>query len=120
MDDFGTGFSSLSYLTRFRPELVKIDQSFIQKLGYSKEDEEIVGAVIEMSRILNMKTVAEGVENREQIQILRARGCDAVQGYYVARPMTGPDATKWLLDWQNAGARRFSSQFVEYDDPVST
>jgi len=87
LDDFGTGFSSLSHLRRFSLQKLKIDRSFVNGLGSSREDEWLVGGVIALARRLNIKTVAEGVETQEQLDILRDEGCDFVQGYLLGRPV---------------------------------
>ena len=87
IDDFGTGFSSLSYLTRFPIDIIKIDQSFISGLAKKPEAASITLAVIALAKALSLKTVAEGVETVEQLEFLHANGCDAIQGYYFSRPL---------------------------------
>ena len=87
MDDFGTGYSSLGYLKRFALDKLKIDQSFINGLPSDPHSVAIVRAIIQMCRSLHLKTVAEGVENDGQYAVLSNYGCDAVQGYYVSRPL---------------------------------
>jgi EAL domain-containing protein (putative c-di-GMP-specific phosphodiesterase class I) len=87
IDDFGTGFSSMSYLKSFPINMLKIDKSFILGLPDSSEDVAITQAVIAMSHNLNIKVIAEGVEEIEQIELLRDYGCDFIQGFYYARPM---------------------------------
>ena len=87
IDDFGTGYSSLSYLKRFPIDFLKIDKSFINDVTTNPDDAAIAGAIITMARSLGMKVVAEGVETEDQLQFLRARGCDAFQGYYFSRPV---------------------------------
>ncbi|MEB0043427.1 EAL domain-containing protein [Pseudomonas sp. MH10] len=96
IDDFGTGYSSLSYLKRFPVDYVKIDQTFIRGLGEGTEDAAITHAIIEMAHSLNLKVVAEGVENRDQLVFLSAHGCDEVQGYLISRPVEA-DAVGQLL-----------------------
>jgi diguanylate cyclase (GGDEF)-like protein len=86
LDDFGTGYSSLSYLRRFSLDLLKIDNSFIEGLGTSREDETIVEHVIAMAKALSIVTVAEGVETADQVEHLRMLGCDLAQGYYFSHP----------------------------------
>jgi diguanylate cyclase (GGDEF)-like protein len=86
LDDFGTGYSSLSYLRRFSLDLLKIDKSFIDGLGRAREDDTIVEHVIAMAKALSIVTVAEGVETAEQVEHLRALGCDLAQGYYFSHP----------------------------------
>ncbi len=87
IDDFGTGFSSLAYLQRLPADQLKIDKVFIDALGVSTEGSAIVRAVVELARTLNMQTVAEGIETRQQHRILQALSCDLGQGYRFARPL---------------------------------
>jgi len=87
IDDFGTGYSSLSYLKRFPVDYVKIDQSFIRGLGEGTEDAAITRAIIAMAHSLELKVVAEGVEDCTQLDFLKSHGCDEVQGYLISRPV---------------------------------
>ncbi|NCB53328.1 MAG: bifunctional diguanylate cyclase/phosphodiesterase [Epsilonproteobacteria bacterium] len=87
IDDFGTGYSSLSYLKKFAVDKLKIDQSFIKNLLHDQEDAAIVKAVIQMAKSLNLKTIAEGVEEGETLIALGGHGCDEVQGFHFAKPM---------------------------------
>lgn len=91
MDDFGTGYSSLGYLQRFPFDRIKIDRSFIDEMSDGSGSAAIVGAVIALSKRLNMATTAEGIETREQLDYLRNEGCDEAQGYFFARPMPAAD-----------------------------
>jgi diguanylate cyclase (GGDEF)-like protein/PAS domain S-box-containing protein len=86
IDDFGTGYSSLTYLRRFPIDTVKIDRSFVSKLGTDSRDASIVNAVILLADGLELDVVAEGVETREQLEALAAMSCDFAQGYYFSRP----------------------------------
>ncbi len=88
LDDFGTGYSSLSYLRRFPIDELKIDRSFINDIHTNPDDAAIAGAIIAMARSLGLSVVAEGVEKNEQVALLSALGCNQVQGYYYARPLT--------------------------------
>jgi diguanylate cyclase (GGDEF)-like protein/PAS domain S-box-containing protein len=97
LDDFGTGYSSLAYLNRFPLEILKIDRSFVQGLGTENDRTAIVQAVIGMGRALQMATVAEGVENADQLDELRRLGCDMAQGFYFSRPMPMQEMTQLLL-----------------------
>jgi EAL domain-containing protein (putative c-di-GMP-specific phosphodiesterase class I) len=87
IDDFGTGYSSLSYLKNFPVSVLKIDRSFVQGLPSDSRDTAISTAIISMSHGLGLKVVAEGVETAEQLEALKAQGCDAVQGYLLSRPL---------------------------------
>jgi diguanylate cyclase (GGDEF)-like protein/PAS domain S-box-containing protein len=88
LDDFGTGYSSLSYLRRFPIDELKIDRSFVNDIHTNPDDAAIAGAIIAMARSLGLMVVAEGVENKEQADLLSTMGCNQVQGYYFARPLT--------------------------------
>lgn len=96
IDDFGVGFSSLVQLARLPFSEVKIDRSFVAGLCYSSESQAIVSAVIGMAEGLGMTTVAEGVEDLDTYLRLRELGCNVAQGYFIARPMTGPKVVEWL------------------------
>jgi len=87
IDDFGTGYSSLLYLKRFPIDILKIDQSFVRDMLDDSSDEAIVDAIISLANSLNMKLVAEGVENIEQINALCAKACFIMQGFYYCRPI---------------------------------
>lgn len=87
IDDFGTGYSSLSYLHRFPSNAVKIDRSFVSRIGSKGENLEIVRAIVALARSLNMDAIAEGVETLEQLTYLKALKCKYAQGYYCSRPL---------------------------------
>ncbi|RKH23463.1 EAL domain-containing protein, partial [Corallococcus sicarius] len=88
IDDFGTGYSSLAYLKTFPVSVLKIDRSFVRDLETDLNDRGIAEAVVSMARVLQMKVVAEGVENEAQAAILLGMGCTLAQGYFFGRPMT--------------------------------
>jgi diguanylate cyclase (GGDEF)-like protein/PAS domain S-box-containing protein len=87
IDDFGTGFSSLSYLSRFPVDSLKIDQSFVRQIGLGGEETHIVSAVIGMARNLRLRVVAEGVETAEELAFLRDQNCDEAQGFYFSHAL---------------------------------
>ena len=87
IDDFGTGYSSLAYLKKLPVYALKIDREFIKDLPHDKDDLEIVKATILLAKTFGLKTVAEGTETKEQIELLKELGCDYAQGYYFAKPM---------------------------------
>jgi EAL domain-containing protein (putative c-di-GMP-specific phosphodiesterase class I) len=86
MDDFGSGYSSLSYLQAFPFDKIKIDRAFVMNLGRNPQSAAIVRAVIGLGHGLEMSIVAEGVETQEQLGFLADQGCDAVQGYFIGKP----------------------------------
>jgi diguanylate cyclase (GGDEF)-like protein len=87
IDDFGTGYSSLSYLRQFPVSKLKIDRSFIRDVAVNPDDAAITTAIISMARSLNLKVIAEGVEDEAQMSFLRAHQCDEIQGYYFSKPL---------------------------------
>ncbi|WP_373070676.1 EAL domain-containing protein [Sulfurimonas sp.] len=87
IDDFGTGYSSLSYLKRFAVDKLKIDQSFVKDILNDKDDAKIVQTIIQMAKNFNLKTIAEGVEDKDVLKVINEFGCDEVQGYHFAKPM---------------------------------
>lgn len=95
IDDFGTGYSSLSYLVRFPLNTLKIDRSFIQQICMQEEKQAVVDAIIHMSHRLNMRVVAEGVEQQEQVELLRSLGCDEIQGFYYSKPLSFEEAVEF-------------------------
>lgn len=98
IDDFGTGFSSLSYLKRFPANKLKIDKSFIQSLATDPYDAAIAQAIIVMAHSLNQKAIAEGVETEEQMELLRRLGCDEIQGYLFSPPVSSEEMTKMFAE----------------------
>jgi len=88
IDDFGTGHASILSLLKLRPSRFKIDRQFLDSLTTSKEQRRLVGSLIDIGRSLGIKVVAEGVETFAQADILRDLGCDILQGYAFARPMS--------------------------------
>lgn len=100
LDDFGTGYSALSYLKRFRFDVLKIDQSFVAGLPDDADDASLVKAILAMAKGLNLQVVAEGVENREQLRFLVTNGCDFAQGYFFAKPVDKETYGKYVQSQQ--------------------
>lgn len=96
IDDFGTGYSALSYLHNFPFDALKIDRSFVSKLGEGSEHVGMVSAIIAIARSFGMDVIAEGVETSAQLEQLQELGCHNIQGYYFSRPLPAADATAWL------------------------
>jgi len=96
LDDFGTGYSSLGYVKRFPIDVLKIDRSFVEKLGRGGEDDAIVNAVLSMGQALGLQVVAEGVETCDQARQLQSMGCSQAQGFLFARPLTGDAAIELI------------------------
>jgi len=96
VDDFGTGYSSLGYLRQLPIDALKIDRSFVRDVHVTADDKAICAAIVAMARELRLKVIAEGVENAEQLEMLRAQGCDQAQGYYISRPKPAVAFIEWL------------------------
>jgi len=96
VDDFGTGFSSLSYLMKFPIDALKIDESFVRELSITPDETTVVTAVIGMGRSLKLRVVAEGVETQKDLAFLQAHECDEAQGYYFSRPVLAQEFAQLL------------------------
>ncbi len=96
MDDFGTGYSSLSMIHKLKLSKIKIDRSFINELPIHDKSIELTNSIITLAQNLNFKVVAEGVENRDQVQFLKAKDCDFIQGYYYSKPVSGSNFSSLL------------------------
>ena len=105
LDDFGTGYSSLSYLERFPVDVLKIDRSFVAKIGRDAGGTALLSAVVGLAQVLGLQVVAEGVETAEQRDLLQGVGCDLLQGYYFSRPLPQDEAAELLT----AGVRQLQS-----------
>ena len=120
IDDFGTGYSSLSYLKRLPIEEIKVDRSFVMQMHVDANDFMIVRATVDLGRNLGLRVVAEGVEDLATFDRLAEFGCDEAQGYYISRPLSAVEFTRWLsvrnleMDAVRPDGRRESDQ---RDDP---
>ncbi|WP_136807043.1 EAL domain-containing protein [Desulfosediminicola flagellatus] len=110
IDDFGTGYSSLSYLKRFPLHSLKIDQSFVRDLTLDSDDAAIIEAIISMSHALKLSVVAEGVETKEQLNFLKSKNCNSVQGYYFSKPLDPETFIEYL--------EKYMSETKAHDLPV--
>ena len=113
IDDFGTGYSSLSYLRQLPAEELKIDASFVADVDQSADARAVVDAVVKLAHALGLKVVAEGVETLRQHKVLVELGCDELQGYLFAKPMTARALLLWAMDDRSASAVFRDSLFGE-------
>jgi len=100
LDDFGTGYSSLTYLSNLDVDTLKIDQSFVRHMLEHQGDHAIVQGIIALAKAFDRHTVAEGVETEAHYRTLKEMGCEAVQGYYIARPMPAAALVEWAKSWK--------------------
>jgi diguanylate cyclase (GGDEF)-like protein len=103
VDDFGTGYSSLAHLHKLPIDAIKIDKSFVMKMASETQDAVIVRSMIHLAHNLNLKVIAEGVESRQTMDILRKMGCDMAQGYYISHPRPPEELPRRLQDWLDTG-----------------
>jgi diguanylate cyclase len=96
IDDFGAGYSSLSYLTHLPVDVLKVDRSFINALSTDSDAGRIVQAIVALAHAFGLGVVAEGVETDAQLQVLNALGCERTQGYLLGRPVPALEAVRWL------------------------
>jgi EAL domain-containing protein (putative c-di-GMP-specific phosphodiesterase class I) len=98
IDDFGIGYTSLSYLKKLAVKSIKIDRSFIKNMLTNQEDHLIVRSTIDLAHSLNLRVIAEGVEDQETLEKLTALGCDEAQGYFISRPIPAEDLLRWTSE----------------------
>src|SRR5690242_7781028 len=101
LDDFGTGYSSLSYLHRLPFDTLKIDRSFVSRVGEKGENSEVLQTIISLAKNLKMRVIAEGIETESQLKVLQHLGCDFGQGYLLAKPQTLENAERMLYENPN-------------------
>ena len=102
MDDFGTGYASLTYLKRFPIDVLKIDRSFVQDIGIDSDDEAIIQSTLALADSLGKECVAEGVESSHQLAFLKARGCKHFQGYLFSKPVPNTEVLALInRDWSD-------------------
>lgn len=106
IDDFGKGHSSLSYLKQIPANEIKIDKRFVESIATDRADQQIVKAVIELSHALEMKVVAEGVDSRENLEVISELGCDLAQGFLIARPMRSDHVVEWITCYSGSSIMR--------------
>ncbi len=104
IDDFGTGYSSLAHLQQFPVDALKIDRSFISRLTQNPEGETLIHTLVQLGKALSIETVAEGIEQEQELSLLRAEHCDSGQGFLVARPLDADATEAFLEDWAKNGA----------------
>jgi EAL domain-containing protein (putative c-di-GMP-specific phosphodiesterase class I) len=106
LDDFGSGYSSLSYLKRLPADILKVDKSFTRGLGVEVEDTAIVQTIVDLAHIMGMEVVAEGVKIEEQKTLLKEMGCDLAQGYHFSKPLPPRAASGFLKSAHRGAAHR--------------
>ena len=117
VDDFGTGYSSLSYFTRFEPDTLKIDKSFIDDIETDMTKRNIVRGIIDLSHSLDVLVVAEGVENHEQVTLLKQLQCDLIQGYIYSRPVPAGQLAEFVESFHRQETATLHNRFD--DEPKS-
>ena len=98
IDDFGSGYSSLAYLQNFPIHPLKVDKSFVSRMGDAPKQGEIVRAIVSLAQNLGMEVTAEGVETRDQAQTLQGLNCTSAQGYLFSRPVPAEEAERFIVD----------------------
>jgi diguanylate cyclase len=113
LDDFGTGYSSLAYITRFPPDRIKIDKAFVNNVDRSASDAAVANAILSLGKSLNLIVTAEGIERSGQLEWLRARGCDEVQGFLLSRPLSARDLENRFLLSVSGGLESAQSRILD-------
>ena len=119
MDDFGTGYSSLAYLKRLPLNRVKIDRAFVRDLDRDGEDAALVQLIIAMASQLGLSVIAEGVETKQQLELLHDWGCGEIQGYFLGRPMDAESVLEFMINYRRDSGQFASKQLTsQRDGPV--
>ena len=98
IDDYGTGYSSLAYVKKLPVNELKIDREFVKNMASSKQDIAIVRSTIELGHNLGMKVVAEGIENQEELDMLKTLGCDHAQGFLISQALSSQELETWVRE----------------------
>jgi EAL domain-containing protein (putative c-di-GMP-specific phosphodiesterase class I) len=104
IDDFGTGYSSLAHLQRFPVDALKIDRSFISRITESPEGETLMHTLVQLGKALSIETLAEGIEQQQELSMLQEEHCDSGQGFLFARPLDVDATEAFLENWAKNGA----------------
>lgn len=115
IDDFGTGYSSLSYLAQLPVQTLKIDQAFVAQLSEPEATTKVVEAIIALGKALGLEVIAEGVETEQQYAIIRRLGCDLVQGYFIARPMSASQLRTWCGGYEDTQSLKHGSAVIDIE-----
>ena len=115
IDDFGTGYSSLSYLAQLPVQTLKIDQAFVAQLSNPDANTKVVEAIIALGKAMDLEIVAEGVETDQQYAVVRRLGCDLVQGFFIARPMSATQLRVWCGGYEDTQSLKHGSTVIDID-----
>jgi diguanylate cyclase (GGDEF)-like protein len=115
IDDFGTGYSSLSYLAQLPVQTLKIDRTFTAQLSDPDADTKVVEAIVALGKAMELNIIAEGVETDQQYAIVRRLGCDLVQGYFIARPMSAPQFREWSIGYEDTQSLKHGTSVIDFD-----
>jgi EAL domain-containing protein (putative c-di-GMP-specific phosphodiesterase class I) len=122
VDDFGTGYSSLAYLKHFPVDTLKIDRAFVKELSEETTDSNIVAAIVQLAKSLDLSVMAEGVETDSQLELLQRYGCESIQGYVLAPPLSKARFERGVLrnpDWMTDASLRVAgtpARMVDHDN----
>jgi diguanylate cyclase (GGDEF)-like protein len=105
IDDFGTGYSSMAHLQHFPVDALKIDRSFITQMTHNREGETILHTLVQLGKALSIETLAEGIEQAQELSLLRGEKCDSGQGFLFARPLDADDTAAFLQTWSEQNPR---------------